>query len=172
MNFNFFRLNSNKSVDSILKRNNRYHLFLNIKDIENVLILFSYEDWLEIDLITQDLEKQGKNVLLWTVEPKGKVEYDFTLPEKVRVVSRKERFNILSVIEELNSHTYDTLIDLTFADNTTSLCLLAGNNARFCIGVREQRNKLYDLTLLRSDEMSLTDTYRQILVYLAVISDK
>lgn len=172
MNFNFFGLNSNKSVNSILKRNNRPHLFLNIKDIKNILILFSYDDWEEISLITQDLEKQGKKVLLWTVEPKKKQEYNFTMPETVRVVSRKESSNIVSVIEELNKHTYDTLIDLTSVDNTTSLCLLAGNKANFSIGTRELDYKLYELILLKGDGMSLMDTYKQILTYLAAISNK
>lgn len=172
MNFNFFRFNSKKSVDSILKRNNRTRQFINIEDIATVLVLFSYDEWEEISQIALDLEKRGKHVLLWTVEPKRKKEYSFTLPEKVRVISRKEGYKIVNIIAELNKHSYDTLIDLTSTDDITSLCLLAGNNANFCIGTRELDNKLYDLILLRGDEMSLMDTYKQIITCLASISNK
>lgn len=172
MNFNFFGFNSKKSVDSILKRNNRTRRFLNIDDVSNVLILFTYDDWEDINLIAQDIEKLGKGVLLWTVEPKRKLDYKFTLPEKVKVISRKESSKIMNVIEELNKCSYDILIDLTSVDNITSLYLLAGNQASFCIGTRECDNKLYDLTLLRSDDMTLVDTYKQILAYLATFSNK
>jgi len=170
MMINIFGLKIKRGIDSTLKHNKRTRMFHNLDNMSNILILFSYEDWNEIYQISQDLESKGKNVLLWTVEPKKKQDHNYIFPQNVRIISQKEfsRINGLSnfVVEEFNKLPYDTLFDLTSADNQTLLYLLAGNKSEFCIGIKESGYNIYDFSILQQIDMSLSETYGQIKHYL------
>jgi len=173
MLINIFGLKIKRSIDSILKRNDRHHVFHNLENMNKILILFSYQDWDQIEIIKQDLESKGKSVYLWTVIPSIKNRNEYSLPQHVKAISVKEsakRKEFASIVEEFESLSYDTLIDLTSKDDYTLKYLLAGNKSEFCIGTREQENKVYDFVLLRNNEMNLSDTYEQLKLYLNKIN--
>lgn len=173
MIFNLLGFKFKRNIDSILIRNKRVRSFRNLDNMDDILILFTYEDWDEISSICQDLERRGKNVLPWTIEPKKKDAYSFILPEKVKVISRKEisKINGLSkVVEEFENLKYDTLIDLTSTNNQVLTYLLAGNHSEFCVGTRELNYIIYDFILLKKEDMSLTDAYGELISYLKTIS--
>ena len=70
------------------------------------------------------------------------------------------------VIDEFEKLSYDTLLDLTTKNDKTLLFLLANNSAEFCIGIREQDFKVYDLIILKEEDVNLLETYEQIKFYL------
>jgi hypothetical protein len=157
-------------IDSAFKNNKRKHAFRNMGSMENILILFSYSDWPEIEPIAKDLAANGKNIAMWSVQPPRKARNNVIFPSSVRIVHHKERslFQIVSssVLNEFKSEKYDTLIDLTTTHNTVFGYLLANNTSECCIGISRAELPVYDFAVLREDKMSLPETYRQIKIYL------
>lgn len=165
--FDFF---AKKKINSALECNTRTHAFRNLNDIRKVLIIFSYEDWDQIQQISKDLKDNGKIVLMWTIQTKKVEDNKPELPSNVRVISHKEisKWQGLSssVIEEFKRLSYDTLLDLTTQDDTSLLYLLACNSSEFCIGIKEPDVKVYDFILLKEENAKLFETYEQIKFYL------
>lgn len=159
-------------INSALKNNKRKHSFKNLESIQNVLILFSYSDWLDVQAIMHDLEQNGKNVVLWTTSPANLQPNNNTspLPPNVRIISKKEKslFQIIkhNVIAEFRNLSYDTLIDFTTKRSRTLKYLLVQNSSDFCIGIRETDKHIYDYIFLKEDDKSLQETYYQLKNYL------
>lgn len=165
--FDFF---AKKKINSALECNTRTHVFHNLNDIKRILILFSYQDWNEIQQISQDLKDRGKEVVLWTTQVKKTDGVQTQLPPEVRVLSHKDiskwRGLSSSVLEEFKVLSYDTLLDLTTQDDKSLLYLLANNSAEFCVGIKEPDIKLYDFIVLKKENAKLSETYDQIKIYL------
>jgi hypothetical protein len=157
-------------IDSAFKNNKRKPAFRNMESMENILILFSYNDWPEIEPIAKDLVANGKNVVMWSVQPLQKTIDNVIFPSNVRIVLREE-ISLLqivssSVLNEFVSVKYDTLIDLTTTSNKVFGYLLANNTSECCIGTSRAELPVYDFAVLKEDNMNLEETYRQIKIYL------
>ncbi len=165
--FDFF---SKKKINSALECNTRTHIFHNLNDMKKILIFFSYQDWSEIQQISQDLKDKGKEVLLWTTQLKKGEDVQAKLPSDVRVLSHKDisKWQGLSsfIVEEFKALSYDTLLDLTTYDDKSLLYLLANNSAEFCVGIKEQDIKIYDFIVLKEEGAKVFETYNQIKFYL------
>lgn len=164
-----------KKIDSAYKElKSREHTFRNMDSIKKVLILYNYEEWHLVKEIVQDLEKNGKRVVLWTVEPKNrKIKEEVTeLPStlRARIVLQSETSwhnGLTSIVEdEFRDLKYDTLLDLTTNPDSIMLYLLALNNSDFSIGTKELDYKFYDFTLLAQEGDSMQETYNHIKNYL------
>lgn len=166
--FGFNTINS--KINSALINNARKPTFLNLSNMKKVLILFTYKDWNEIYEIVKDLERNGKEVILWTIYPLRSEKTEMSLPSNVRVITQKEiskwKGLSTSIVDEFKKLEYDTLLDVTTKDDKTFHYLLASNSAKFCIGIREQRLKFFDFTLLKDDDVNLEETYKQLKNYL------
>ena len=170
-----FKIPGRKKTDSALKhRNNREHRFLNMDMMKRVLILFNYEDWYQVKEIVQDMEAKGKEVLLWTIEPKKGKEKG-TIKEtpsasRIRIITTKEIswfFGLSPMVKkEFEELACDTLLDLTTYTDKHLHSLLAISGAQFCIGIKELDDKIYDFTIIKEEEKDLLDTYNQIKFYL------
>jgi hypothetical protein len=164
-----FGFKAKKRIHAALESNERTHIFHKLDDIKKILILFTLEDWNEIFQISQDLKDKGKEIILWTLRP-GKNEDSRMYPPEVRIIGRKDISKWLGlssqVIGEFRKLSYDTLLDLTTKDDKSLLYLLANNSAEFCIGIREQDFKVYDLIILKEEDTNLPETYKQIKFYL------
>lgn len=158
-----------KKIHAALESNKRTHIFHKLGDMKKILILFTREDWNEVVQISQDLREKGKEVILWTVQS-GKDGGNQAYPPEVRVIAQKDisKWMGLSsiVIDEFEKLSYDTLFDLTTKNDKTLLFLLANNSAEFCIGIREQDFKVYDLIILKEEDTNLLETYEQVKFYL------
>lgn len=161
---------TNRKINSAFKNNKRKHTLRNMESMENILIFFSYDDWKDVNIVLQELEKKGKNVILWTVHPHKKDQDNTIFPMNVRVIRQNEisLLQILSapVIQEFKSLSYDTLIDLTTIHSNIFKYLLALNTSDFCIGISEPEQKIYDFILIKEDNKTLKETYNQIKFYL------
>lgn len=157
-------------INSAFKNNARKHAFHNMESMKDILILFSYTDWPEIESISKDLEDKGKNVALWTIKPSQKNLNNIIFPSNVKVINAKEiSFSkILSstVLEEYKALSYETLIDLTTTKNKVFKYLLVNTSAEFSIGISEPEYQIYDFIMLRDDSNTLQETYNQIKFYL------
>lgn len=158
-----------KKIHAALESNKRTHIFHKLDDMKKILILFTREDWNEVVQISQDLREKGKEVILWTVQS-GKDGGNQAYSSEVRVIAQKDisKWMGLSsiVIDEFEKLSYDTLFDLTTKNDKTLLFLLANNSAEFCIGIREQDFKVYDLIILKEEDTNLLETYEQVKFYL------
>lgn len=158
-----------KKINSDLKKNTREHTFLKFGNIKKILILFTYQDWNEINEIAKELESNGKSVILWTVLHKND-DTNIHLPPKVRVICKKDFSMIMglstAVIDEYKGLLYDTLLNLTTKDDKYIKLLLANTIAGFSIGITESEQKFYDFVLLKEEDKNLPETFNQIKFYL------
>lgn len=167
-----FKLLRKKKIGYLIKNYNRQRLFLGFKDINKVLILFHYKDIVQIEAVYNDLINEGKEVWLWTYDNKSKKTTD-QLPKSllnINLITPKEISRLGSVspkiLSKFESSQYDTIIDFTTSYEYVLYYLLACNKSRFCIGIRQDPNKLYDFTLVKEEQMGLTETYEQLKKYL------
>ncbi|GAB6010763.1 DUF6913 domain-containing protein [Viscerimonas tarda] len=164
---NFIRRKKNKSV---LEKNRREKTFLPYDSIRDVLIIFNTSDLPAIKNVAEALRKDGKKVAAWTTRPKDK-SLQITYPPYVRAIDLEKEITwsqtlSKSVIDEFEALKYDTFIDFTTADNILLDYLLASNSGRFCIGIRERRIKAYDFILLKKEEHTVFEIYKQLKFYL------
>ncbi|WP_165042618.1 hypothetical protein [Dysgonomonas sp. ZJ709] len=156
-----------KKVNSVLKNHTRKHVFRSPENMVTILILFNSKDWKEVSEIAQDMRDNGKEVLLWTIQPKNAPALDMP---NVRIITSKElsKTQVLSssVINEFESLEYDTLLDLTTKDENALLYLLGINTSEFCVGIKELDYKVFDFIILKEDDKNLVETYTQIKFYL------
>ncbi len=172
-----FKTPRRKQIDSALNSvRDRKHSFLRFDDMHNILILFHYEDWNEIKPIVEDLDKNGKHTILWTVKPKKKSRENVALTDisasssNIRIIDGRDVSWYSGLSEVVDSEfkllQYDTLMDLTTSSDRNLFYLLASNTAQFCIGIKEANHRIYDFIVLKEDSKSLPDTYNQIKFYL------
>lgn len=162
-----------RSLKSELKQNNRKHSFLNFEGIHNILVLFDIQDWEKISPIIKDLERNGKNVILWTIKPKATEEQTLTpkLPKNVNIIDLKidldwKRMIKKEKIIQFDILKYDTFLDLSVEPNDYSKLLLLSNKSNFCLGFKDNGDKLYDFVILKEEEQSLFEAYEQLKIYL------
>ena len=158
-----------KKIQAALESNKRTHIFHKLDDMKKILILFTGENWDEVQQINQDLKDKGKDVILWTVQLK-KDGVGQIYPPEVKVIEQKDISKWVglssTVIDEFKKLSYDTLLDLTTKNDGSLLYLLANNSAEFCIGIKEQDFKVYDLIVLKEEDANLLETYTQVKFYL------
>ncbi len=162
-----------RSIKSELKKNNRKHTFLNFEGMRNILILFDIQNWEMISPIIADLKKHGKNVILWTVQgkqPQNEAQRS-AFPSDIRVVDLHKDLNWIrlirsAILAEFDNLEYDTLLDLSVEPNNYTKSLLVRNKSNFCLGFKEQDEKIYDFVILKEDEQTLFEAYEQLKIYL------
>lgn len=162
-----------------MKENRRKRAPRNLKDIESVLILFHLKDWLQIQLIADDLIKAGKKVFLWTVDSSEKKQVmKVGPPYPMRILYRHD-FSFTKIIEpaieaEFERLQYDTLIDFCYDEDSRDIIpmsyLLAINNANLCIGCRKEMANVYDITFIQREDAKVLDSFAQIKEFLSNIA--
>lgn len=171
--FEFFLRNN---IESALKKYNRTRQFLNFKSIDKVLILFDIQNWDSISPVIEDLKQHRKQVTAWTVQPKlpkGQ-SYPVKFPDYVKVINLNTDINWMYLLRpealiDFGNQKYDTLIDLSLADNDYILSLLLRNTSKFCVGVREREHKLYDFIIFKEEDKTILETYQEFKNYLTHI---
>lgn len=153
-------------INHAFEKNKRKHAFHSLSTMKSVLILFHLKDWMKIQLIAKDLERQGKIVHLWTVESSEENINGITIPLKMRILLKKELSGIAflksKVEKEFRDLKYDTLFDFCHKDGEGFeylSYLLAINSAEFCIGNREHRKGVYDLVVKQEPGVGALETY-------------
>ncbi|NDW09211.1 hypothetical protein [Dysgonomonas sp. 520] len=168
VNINYF---IKRKIAALYKANRRDHEFRSFDEIESVLILFNIEDWLVVEKVINDLKKNGKRVVAWTIKPKIKTDDLPIFPQEVRLVDQTKELSWKqmpksSVANEFNNQEYDTLIDLTTKKRYYLSYLLMQNNSKLCIGIKDLEQRIYDFIILKEDDKDLFETYEQIKFYL------
>lgn len=163
-----------RRIVSALSKNERNHVFYNFKEINSIIILFDYDDWEQICPIINDLENEGKLVMLWTTEPKYPTAIAGARPKfsplKLRLIPYKEQSSLSilpdSIIKEFETLHFNALIDFSSQKNTSIQYLLMNTKAEFCIGIRKLEHNPYDFILYKEENKSLFEVYQQIKFYL------
>lgn len=163
-------------LDRTFKKSKRVHRFLNLNEMKTILILFDFQDRMEVILMAENLSKMGKNVILWTAISNDTELDQVLLPKKIRIIKPKELspFFILKkeVLAEFSELKYDTLLDIRKDDQNIGLeYLLASNNSKCCVGFRSHPRKAFDICILRQAKKNILETYEQMKFYLLKIQN-
>ncbi len=168
--FDFIRT---QKVSFAFKNNKRRRAFRNLETMERVLILFHHTDWMQIQLVANDLERMGKKVILWTTESTDNSAVNIRIPLLMRVLSNDDfsKMGILKskVRKEFKDLKYDTLFDFCKKDGDGAeymSYLLAMNDAQFCIGNRKHDNNVFDFVIVQKDDKGVLETFGQMKFYL------
>ena len=158
-------------LDRAFKKNQRKHGFLNIADMQTVIIIFDIVDRMEIILLAEDLSKMGKTTILVTAnDNKHLDEVNYT--KKVHVLKKEDysKFFILKkkAIEEFSNVQYDALIDTRRTNTNMELeYLLAINKSKCCVGFRTHKYKAFDICIIGQKNKNILETYEQMKYYLS-----
>lgn len=162
-------------LDRAFKTNARKHTFLNLNKMQNILILFDYEDLMEIILLGNNLEKMGKRTHLWSAVENIKQLETQIFSKKTRIIKPVELSNVFilkkEVYKEFSNLEYDTVIDIRQKKTQSLEYLLARNKAVFCIGNRKHDRNAFDFCVLQQKGKSILETYEQMKFYLQNIKD-
>ena len=120
-----------------------------------IAILHSYAN---IPHIIKDLEKQGKEVILFTLPDKNDVCWLSDRPKK-------------KIREQLQSQHYDILIDLTQEESLTLQYMAMYIQAGFKTG-RHIKDGIHDLTIDTPAQETPDYLYKQILRYIQMFTSK
>lgn len=169
---NFLR---KKKVNSALGKAKREKGFLNYNSIKEVIILFNLEDWDEVQKIADNLKADGKHVVAMWTTARTKDKAGITLLPEVRVVDQSKDVSwsqsvAKPILDEFEQLQYDTLLDLSADSDNILEYLLAINNSKFCVGIRESESKVYDFVLLKKDDDGIFSTFEQMKFYLGKIN--
>ena len=167
----FLKRNIQSGLDENKKRQ---RALLNFDKISKVLILFDINDWNMVSPICEDLKKNGKQVIAWTILPKQEHSHPIKLPKYIKVVDLHrdldwKRVLRSEIFSEFSNLQYDTLIDLSFQDDNYMTSLKVRHKALFYVSFGELEYKIYDFIIYKENDKSLLDTYEQMKIYLAHI---
>ena len=165
-------------IKKLIKKEKREKIFLNLKDIHTILLLFDTENYEEVDVFIEQLEQMGKAVTTYAYKNK-KDEYDYS-ETPYKIITQKEASDLFDntleeVANNLKKDHYDALFDLTIKKNTTLQFLLVNANATLKVGYKKGNLRFYDLTIntlnvSNSQENSkIRELEKQIIHYLTAI---
>ena len=165
-------------IKKLIKREKRKKTFLNLKDINTILILFDTENYEDIDAFIEQLEQMGKTVTAYAYKNKKDV-YDYS-ETSYKIITQKEASdlfenNLEPIAEGLKQHHYDALFDLTVRKNTTLQFLVVNANATLKVGYKKGSLQLYDLTIKtlnpgkEQGNSKIRELNKQIIHYLTTI---
>lgn len=160
-----------RAIKSGVKKYNRNRSFVSFNKINDILILFEIDQWNELQPIINDLEKNNKRVIAWTIRTTETPSIQF--PSFVKVVEPQDItwLNLFkaNITDEFDKLSYDTLLDFTDEYNNYLFLLLLRNKSKFCIGFIERECKIYDFILLKNKSQNLNDAYFEMKKYIEYI---
>ena len=165
-------------IKKLIKKEKREKAFLNLKNIQTILILFDTEDYEEVDTFIEQLEKMGKTITVYAYKNK-KDEYDYS-ETPYKIITQKEASDLFDnkldeIAEGLKENHYDALFDLTIRKNTTLQFLLVSAVAMLKVGYKKGDLHLYDLTINtlnvnnNQEKSKIRELGKQIIYYLTAI---
>ena len=125
------------------------------KDIRSVVIL---HDEVEVKHIAGQLQREGKEVLVWSVPEKKDICWLTAMPKK-------------EVREEVQSRHYDLMIDLTQQPNITMQYMAMYVKAGIKTG-RDIGKRLYDLSIDTPAQQTPDFLFEQVVKYIQMFTQK
>ena len=125
------------------------------KDIRSVVIL---HDEVEVKHIAEQLQREGKEVQMWSMPEKKDIYWLTAMPKK-------------EVREEVQSRHYDLMIDLTQQPNITMQYMAMYMKAGIKTG-RDIGKRLYDLSIDTPAQQTPDFLFEQVLKYIQMFTQK
>jgi hypothetical protein len=166
-------------IKKLIKNNNsREKTFLNLRDIQTILVLFDTEDYEQADAFIEQLEQMGKTATIYAYKGK-RDEYDYS-ETPYHIIDHKEISGwfdnkLEEIVETLKKDDYDALFDLTIRENFPLEFLLVNANATLKVGYKKNKSHLYDLTISSlpiekdKENSGIRELGKQIIYYLTTI---
>lgn len=166
-----------------LKNTARDKCIINWNDIKSIGLIFivgTSEQWNIINRFISVLAKQGKQVYLIGLHPKGfNIDYIFTHTDTA-ICKEKEDFNLLGMpkpglIEPFISRHFDLVIDATVQPCFFGKLVSAASSAPLKVAYSSSETTdegimdIYDLIIKGSEAINFKDYIEQIVKYLSMI---
>lgn len=153
--------------------------FLNLKDVQTILVLFDTKDYDEADAFIEQLKEQGKNVFGMAYKNKND-EYDYS-DTPYNIVTNKGASDLTdnkieSIGARLRETPLDLVVDLSISRNPVLEYLLASTHAKMRTGLKKGKLPQYDLAITALPKSkgvpALRELGQQIIYYLTTIQKK
>ena len=168
--FTFFM---KKKIRRDLRAVARATRFLNLSEINSVMVFFSIEQYDAADSFIKRLREMGKEVSGWTYRPKRNKK---EIPEtEYRIFDEKEDFDWMGepwsdAIDELLAAPCDVMIDLTIAPCYPLTYLFVQRGSVFKVGVGKSfEPNLYNFTITPVKKKDTSFFAEQVIFYLKSI---
>ncbi|MDH8701352.1 hypothetical protein M2138_000693 [Dysgonomonadaceae bacterium PH5-43] len=168
-----------KKVKNLYKDIERRNNFLNLNDINSILVLFDTSDYDEADAFVEKLINISKTVTVYAFKGKSDT-YDYS-DTPYNIVTAKDAFdffdNKMSEIgDRIEGKTYDAVFDLTLERNVPLEYLLARANAKVKVGLKKNDLPQYDVSIVMPNKteevLTISELGKQIVFYLHSIKTK
>ncbi|MDR0834044.1 MAG: hypothetical protein LBN93_07695 [Candidatus Symbiothrix sp.] len=168
-----------RALNKHYKRNVRDKRFLNLKDMQTILVLFDTKNTEEITVFINQLKQLKKKVTVYAYKDKDdETDYSRT---NYRIITAKETDDLFQkklreIVHELENEQFDAVIDLTIQRNLPLEYLLAHINATIKVGLKKNDFPQYDLSIttipeLEKDSLKVRELAKQIIHYLQTIQE-
>ncbi|GHT01953.1 hypothetical protein AGMMS49525_04290 [Bacteroidia bacterium] len=168
-----------RALKTYYKHNVREKQFLNLKDIQTVLLLFDTKNVAEVTVFINQLKQLKKKVTVYAYKDKND-EADYSKTD-YRVITAKETDDLFqkrlkATVHELENEQFDAVFDLTIQDNLPLELILAHINATMKVGLKKNDFPQYDLSIasipeLEKESLKVRELAKQIIHYLEIIQE-
>ncbi|MDR0507655.1 MAG: hypothetical protein LBH32_12700 [Dysgonamonadaceae bacterium] len=167
----------NKIKKTLKKNESRQKIFRNLKKIRTILVLLDTEDYEEVDVFIDHLERMGKKVISYAYKNK-KDEYDYSETPYIiidhREISGIFKNKLEKIVAEVKKMHYDALFDMTIRKTPAIEYVAASANAYLKVGCKKNCQQIYDFTICpiknsNEDSFNTRELGKQILHYLSTI---
>jgi hypothetical protein len=176
--FDFFK---KRKLKSLLRKNNRQHVFLNMETIQSVLVLFETSDYEAVDLFVEKLLKKKKSVDGYAFRVKNDA-FDYS-ETNYKIIGSKENSEksgspCSELLKQLKIKHYDVVIDLTIKENFSLQYILAVANTTMTVGLKKNKLPFYDFSISKlpktkgSESSQVSELIKSINFYLKTIKGK
>jgi hypothetical protein len=168
-----------RKIKKNLKNSNREKVFLNLKEIKSVLLLFDTCDYSEAILFIKQLKKMGKKIKICAYKDKNdKNDYSNIL---YNIVSDKDiniwkNGSLREIVDSLNAQPYDLVINLTLSENLLLQYILVSVDSSFKVGFHKTNLPIHDMVISFAPDMesnriaTVRELSQQVIYYLETIS--
>ena len=166
-----------RKIKKLIKKPGRERVFLNMKEINSVMVLFEMEDFEDANYFIKQLKKMGKRIKVFAYKNSkdansySKVSYTPVIRKKMKYLSSG---SLTQVVDNLISERFDMVVDFTLKENLLLIYILAAANSPLKVGFHNYFPRVHDIIFSDTpdSEQNMRDLGEHLIYYLSVISSK
>jgi hypothetical protein len=170
---------NNKIKKALKNRGEQKKNFLPLDKMQNILVILDTEDYEEVDVFIDRLEKMGKKVTSYAYKSQSDINDYSEMPYIIinyGDINTWFKNKLNKIANKIKQVHYDALFDLTFDKNPALEFLVASANATFKVGHKKEEGvHLYDFTISAlkinesNEKRKIREFAKQIVHYLSII---
>jgi len=168
-----------RKINRVLDKSDREKKYLNLREINSILLLFDTKDYSDANLFIKQLKKMGKKIKSCAYKDKkdrndySNILYNIVTDKDMNIWNND---SMKGIIDSLSAESYDLVINLTLQENLLLQYILVSVNSSFKVGFTKTNFPIYDMTISFSPEMehsgivTTKELSKQVIHYLETIS--